>query len=173
MLFRSQARRSNDPAIRRPRRQRRHKNNYGHKNKKFRIPGLPRMHSQPGDTTAADLTAGNTDTSHISFIHDRPSPPPRRDSTPHAPTPTLQQVLDPTKNERQKQKRMARVARYHPYGEGHEQAGRRSPPPQQDSTPHATTTTLQQAHRCPSGKETGTSTRLSRGCEMNHTGCNA
>ena len=51
---------------------------------------LQRMSSRPGDTTAASLTAGNTDTSHISFIHDRPSPPPRWDSTPHAPTPTLQ-----------------------------------------------------------------------------------
>jgi len=41
---------------------------------------------------------------------------------------------------------MARVSRYHPFGEGHEQAGRRSPLPRRDSTPHTTTTTLQQAH---------------------------
>jgi len=107
---------------------------------------LQRMNSRPGDTTAASLTTGNTDTSHISFIHDRPNPPQRWDSTPHAPTPTLLEALDPTKNERHKHKRMARIARYHPYGEGHEQAGRRSPPPRWDSTPHITTPTLQQEH---------------------------
>jgi len=86
------------------------------------------------------------DISHISLIHGRPSPPPRWDSTPHAPTPTLQQALDPTKNERHKHKRMARVARCHPYGEGHEQAGRRSPPLRWDPTPHTTTLTLHQTH---------------------------
>ena len=107
-----------------------------------KIPTLQRMNSRPGDTTAAGLTAGNMDTSHISLIHGRPSPPPRWDSTPHAPTPTLQEELDPTKNERYKYKRITQVA----YGEGHEQAGRRSPPPQWDPTPHTTTPTLQQAH---------------------------
>jgi len=62
-----------------------------------KIPAFQRMSSRPGDTTAADLTARNMDLSHISFIHGRPSPPPRRDSTPHAPTPTLRQGLDLTK----------------------------------------------------------------------------
>jgi len=104
------------------------------------------MNSRPGGTTAAGLTAGNMDISHISLIHGRPSPPPRWDSTPHTPTPTLQQVLDPTKNERHKHKRMARVARYHSYGEGYEQAGRRSPPPRWNPTAHTTTLTLQQTH---------------------------
>jgi len=36
-------------------------------------PGLPasqRMNGQPGDTTAADQTAGTLDTSHTSLIHD-------------------------------------------------------------------------------------------------------
>jgi len=41
---------------------------------------------------------------------------------------------------------MARVARYHPYGEGHKQTGRRSPPPRWDPTPHTTTPTLQEVH---------------------------
>ena len=41
---------------------------------------------------------------------------------------------------------MVRVARYHPYGEGHEQSGRRSPPPRWDPTNHTTTPTLQQTH---------------------------
>jgi len=134
------------------------------------------MNSRPGGTTAAGLTAGNMDTSHISLIHDRPRPPPRWDSTPHAPTPTLQQALDPTKktsgtstsawsglhdtiptgkdtskpadaarrhggilrphtttptlqeahdptkNAKLKNKHLARPARYHFLGEGHEQA---------------------------------------------------
>jgi len=134
-------RRSNDPASA-PEASQKPQRAQGRTNSK--ILTLQRMSSRPGDTTAASLTAGNTDTSHISFIHDRPSPPPRWDSTPHAPTPTLQQALDPTKNERYKHKRMARVARYHLYGEGHEQAGRRSPPPRWDPTPHTTTPTLEQ-----------------------------
>jgi len=108
-----------------------------------KIPTFQRMNSRPGDTTAADLTAGNMDTSHISWIRGGPSPPQRRDSTPPALTPTLQQGPGPVKNVKHKHRRMARVARDLPFGEGHEQAGRRSPPPQQDSTPHATTTTLQ------------------------------
>jgi len=40
----------------------------------------------------------------------------------------------------------ARLARYHPLGEGNEQAGRSSPQPRRESTPHATTTTLQLTH---------------------------
>jgi len=107
------------------------------------IPTFQRMNSRPGDTSAAGLTAGNMDTSHISLIHGRTSPPSRWDSTPHATTPTLYQTLDPTKNEQHKHKRLAPVARYHPYGEGHEQAGRRNPPPRWDPTPHTTTLTLQ------------------------------
>ena len=50
-----------------------------------KIPTFQRMNSRPGDTTAADLMAGNMDTSHISLIHGGPSPPPRWDSTPHVP----------------------------------------------------------------------------------------
>ena len=119
----------NDPAISRPRGQRRHQNHHGHKDE------------QPTRRYNRCM-----DISHISLIHGRPSPPPRWDSTPHAPTPTLQKALDPTKNERHKHKRMTRVERCHPYGEGHEQAGRRSPPPRWDPTPHTTTPTLQQAH---------------------------
>ena len=52
-------------------------------------PGLPasqRMNSQPGDTTAADQTAGTLDTSHTSLIHDGLTPPPPWNSTPHAST---------------------------------------------------------------------------------------
>jgi len=79
-----------------------------------KIPTFQGMNSRPGDTIAADLTARNMDTSHISLIHGGPSPPPRRDSTPPALTPTLQKGPGPTKNERHKHKRMARVARYHP-----------------------------------------------------------
>jgi len=61
-------------------------------------PGRPssqRRKSQPGDTTAADRTAGTTDTSHISLIHNGLAPPPPWNSTPYAATPTLQQVNAP------------------------------------------------------------------------------
>jgi len=47
-------------------------------------PGRPasqRRKSQPGDTTAADRTAGTMDTSHISVIHDGLAPPPPWNST--------------------------------------------------------------------------------------------
>jgi len=110
------------------------------------IPVSQRMNSQPGDTTAADMTAGNMDTSHTSLIHGGPRPLPPWNPTPYTTTPTLQQVLDPTKNGRVQHERMTWLARYHPFGEGHEQAGRSSPLPRRDSTPHATTTTLQRSH---------------------------
>ena len=80
------------------------------------------MNSQPGETTAADQTAGALDTSHTSLIHDGLTPPPPWNSTPHTVTPTLQQVLDPTKIGRVQHERRAHFARYHPLGEGHEQA---------------------------------------------------
>jgi len=86
------------------------------------IPTLQRMISRPGDTTASSLTDGNMDTPHISLIHGRHSPPPRWDPTPHATKYTLHQPHGPTKNARLKPKRLARLARYHPFGEGHEQA---------------------------------------------------
>jgi len=77
--------------------------------------------SRPGDTTVASLTDGNMDTPHIIHIHGRYSPPPRLDPTPHATKSTLQQPYGPA-NMRQKPKFPARFARYHPLGEGHEQA---------------------------------------------------
>jgi len=110
------------------------------------FPASQRMHSQPGDTTAADLTAGTMDTSHTSLIHGGPTPPPPWNATPHATTPTLQQVLDPTKIGRVQHERRAWLARYHFLGEGNEQASRSSPQPRRESTPHATTTTLQLTH---------------------------
>jgi len=86
------------------------------------IPTLQRMSSRPGDTTDASLTDGNMDTPHISLIHGRHSPPPRWDPMPHATKYTLQQPHGPAKIMRQKPKLLVRLARYHPFGEGHEQA---------------------------------------------------
>jgi len=144
----TQTRCSNDPAIRRPRRQRRpNKNHHGHKKKAN--PGLlasQRMNSQPGETTAADQTAGALDTSHTSLIHDGLTPPPPWNSTPHTVTPTLQQVLDPTKIGRVQHERRAQLARYHPLGEENEQAGGNSLQLRRESTPHATKSTLQQSY---------------------------
>jgi len=62
------------------------------------------------------------DTPHIIRIHGRHSPPPRLDPTPHATKSTLHQPHGPAKIMRQKPKLLARLARYHPFGEGHEQA---------------------------------------------------
>jgi len=62
------------------------------------------------------------DTPHIIHIHGRHSPPPRLDPTPHATKSTLQQPHGPAKIMRQKPKLLARLARYHPFGKGHEQA---------------------------------------------------
>jgi len=83
---------------------------------------LQRMNSRPGDTTDANLTDRNMDTPHIIHVHGRHSPPPRLDPTPHATKSTLQQPHDPAKIMRQKPKLLARLVRYHPFGEGHEQA---------------------------------------------------
>jgi len=79
----------------------------------IKIPTPKRISSRPGDTTAASLTDGNMDTPHIIHIHDRHSPPPRLD---------LQQPHGPAKIVRKKPKLLAWLARYHPFGEGHEQA---------------------------------------------------
>jgi len=62
------------------------------------------------------------DTPHIIHIHGRHSPPPRLDLTPHATKSTLQQPHGPAKIMRQKPNLLTRLARYHPFGEGHEQA---------------------------------------------------
>ena len=78
-----------------------------------------RISSQPGDTTVASLTDGNMDTPHIIHIHGRHIPP-RLDPTPHSTKSTLQQPYGPAT--RQKPKLLAQFARYHPLGEGHEQA---------------------------------------------------
>jgi len=86
------------------------------------IPTLKRMSSRTGDTTAASLTDGNMDTPHIINIHGRHSPPPRLDPTPHSTKSTLKQPHCPAKIMRQKPKLQARLVRYHPFGEGHEQA---------------------------------------------------
>ena len=58
------------------------------------------------------------DTPHIIHIH----APPRLDPAPHATKSTLQQPHGPAKIMWQKPKLLARLARYHPFGEGHEQA---------------------------------------------------
>jgi len=86
------------------------------------IPTLQGMSSRPGDTTAVSMTDGNMDTLHISLIHGRHSLPPRWDPTPHATKYTLHQPHGPAKIMRQKPKLLAWLARYHPVGEGHEQA---------------------------------------------------
>ena len=70
----------------------------------LKIQTLKRISSRPGDTTVANLTDGNMDTPHIIHIHGRHSPPPRLNPTP------------------QKTKSTLRFARYHAFGEGHEQA---------------------------------------------------
>jgi len=110
------------------------------------FPASQRMHSEPGDTTAADLTAGTMDISHTSLIHGGLTPPPPWNPTPHATTPTLQQVLDPTKIGRAQHELRARLARYHSVREGNEQAGRSSLQPRREPTPYATTTTLHPTH---------------------------
>jgi len=88
----------------------------------LKILTLKRITSRPGDTTVASLTGGNMDTPHIIHIHGRHSPPPRLDPTPHATKSTLHQPHGPAKIIRQKLKILSRLARYHPFGEGHEQA---------------------------------------------------
>jgi len=85
------------------------------------IQTLKRTRSRPDDTNTASLTDGNMDTTHIIIIHDRHSPPPRLDLITHAIKSTLQQPHGPTKTIRQKPKLLTRLARYHPFGEGHEQ----------------------------------------------------
>ena len=62
------------------------------------------------------------DTPNIIHMHGRHSPPPRVDPTPHVTKSTLQQPHGPAKIMRQKPKLLARLARYLPFGEGHEQA---------------------------------------------------
>jgi len=88
----------------------------------FKIPTLKRARSRPGDTNAAGLADGNMETTHIIHIHDRHNSPPRLDLTTHDMTSTLYQPHDPTKTIRQKPKLLTRLVRYHPFGEGHEQA---------------------------------------------------
>ena len=56
---------------------------------------------------------------HIIHIRDRHSAPPRLDLTTHTAKPTLQPLYDPTKIA----PHQTRLARHHPLGEGHEQAG--------------------------------------------------
>jgi len=87
-----------------------------------KIPTLKRISSRPRDTTVASLTDGNMDTPHIIHIHGRHSPSPRLDPTPHVTKSTLQQPHGPAKIMLQKPKLLARLARYHPFGKGHEQA---------------------------------------------------
>jgi len=88
----------------------------------FKIPTLKRTSSRPGDINAASQTDGNQDTTHIIHIHGRHIPPPRLDLTTHAIKSTLQQPYGLTKIVRHKAKLRTRLARYHPFGEGHEQA---------------------------------------------------
>ena len=88
----------------------------------FKIPTLKYMISRPGDTTAVRRTDGNMDTPHIIHIYSRHSLPPRLDHTPYVTKSTLHQLHDPTKSTRLKSKLLARFVRYHPFGEGHEQA---------------------------------------------------
>jgi len=87
----------------------------------LKILTLKRRSSRLRDTTVGSLTDGNMDTPHIIHIHERHSPPPRLDPTPHATKSTLQQPHGPAKIMREKPKLLARLARYHPFGEGHEQ----------------------------------------------------
>ena len=82
--------------------------------------------SQLGNTTAADRTAGTMGTSHISVLHDGRTSPPPWNSTPHAPTQTLQQVNAPTIIRQAPHEHRVQHARFHPPEEGNEQAGSNS-----------------------------------------------
>jgi len=65
-------------------------------------PGLPasqRRKSQPGETTAADLTAGTMDTSHIRLIYGGHPPPSPWNSTPHESRQYCSQYLNPSKSD--------------------------------------------------------------------------
>jgi len=86
------------------------------------IQTLKRQRSRFRDTNAASLTDGNTDTTHVIHIHGRHSPQPRLDLTTYAIQQTQQHPHGPAKILRQKSKLPTRLARYHPFGEGYEQA---------------------------------------------------
>jgi len=88
----------------------------------FKIPTLQRARSRPGDTNAASLTDGNMDTMHIIHIRGAHSPSPQVDLTSHAAQQTQQHSHGPAEILRQNSKLPPRLARHHPFGEGHEQA---------------------------------------------------
>jgi len=89
---------------------------------RLKIPTLQRPSSRLGDTNAGSKTDGNMDTTHIIHIHGRHSLPPRLDLMTHATHQTQQHQHGTAKILRQKTKLPTRLARYHPLGEGHEQA---------------------------------------------------
>ena len=107
-------RRSNDPARSQPRRQITPRAQ-GRAN--FKIPTLKRPCSRNGDTNAASLTDGNMDTMHIIHIRGTHSPPPQVVTT-HAAQQTQEHSHGPAGILRQN----STLARYHPFGEGYEQA---------------------------------------------------
>jgi len=87
----------------------------------FKIPTLKRTSTRPGDTNAAGLTDGNMETSHIICIHGTHKPL-LQDPTTHARQYTQQYSHGPAGILRQDSKPPTRLARYHPFGEGYEQA---------------------------------------------------
>ena len=84
---------------------------------RLKIPTLQR----PRDTNAASRTDGNMDTTHIIHIHGRHSPPTRLDLT-HTTHHMQQRQHGTAEILRQKPKLPTRLARDHPFGEGHAQA---------------------------------------------------
>ena len=87
----------------------------------FKILTLQHPRSRHGDTKAAGLTDGNRDSLHIIHIHSIHNPP-LQDPTTHATQHTQQHSHGPAGILRQDSKPPTRLARYHPFGEGYEQA---------------------------------------------------
>jgi len=85
----------------------------------FKIQTLKRIGSQPDNINAASLTDRNMETSHIIHIHGRHSPLARSDLTTHAIKQRLQRPQCSTKIRRQQPTPLPLLARYHSFGEGH------------------------------------------------------
>ena len=88
----------------------------------IKSPTLKRPRSRPEDTNTASLTDGNMDTMHIIHIRGARSPPPQVDLMTHASHQTRQHSHGPTEILQKNFKLPTRLARDHPFGEGHEQA---------------------------------------------------
>jgi len=86
---------------------------------KFKISTLASKGSRPEHTNAASLTGGNMETPHMIHIHGRHSPLTRLDLMTHTMEPTQPPVQGSTKKLWQQPTPLPRLARHHPFGEGH------------------------------------------------------